>query len=399
MNRRGPVVAYVCSDPGVPVFGRKGASVHVRAILTELTRRASTVHLFASRFGGPVPTALEGVVRHEVPCPRGPARERERALVAADDALGEALSELDVLDLLYQRYSLWSCAAVELARDRGWPSVLEINSPLVEEQARHRTLVDRRTATERTRRAIEAASAPYAVSEGVARWANGLSARPIPVVANGVDPERFAAPVRRGSGRIGDGTRTGSASGRDEVVVGFVGTFRPWHDLDRVVDAVATVGRRPGAPRLRLLLVGDGPGLGGTLGRAAACGVAVESTGSVPADVVPELLGRMDVGLAAYPPGERYFSPLKVFEYLAAGVPVVASAVGGLDRLLESGREAFLSRPGDHAALAEHLRVLCTDPGRRRAMGEAGRRAAVERHSWSHVLDRVMARLPAPVPA
>lgn len=390
MRRSLGTVAYVCTDPGIPVFGRKGGSTHVRSILVELARRADEVHLFTARTGGPAPAGLDSVVVHELPVPGGDAAGRERALVDADDRLAGHLARLGGVggvDLVYQRYSLWSCAALELARDRGWPSVLEINAPLIDEQARHRTLVDRPTAVARTARAVRAAGAPFAVSDGVARWAGALAGRPVAVVANGVDPDRFPVPARLPAARPGG------------VVVGFVGTFRPWHDLDTVVDAVAAVDRLPTTPRLRLLLVGDGPGLGPATARAAALGVTVEATGSVPAGDIPGLLARMDVGLAVYPPDEPYFNPLKVFEYLAAGLPVVADAAGGLDRLLASGREALLSRPGDRAGLIENLRLACTRPDLRRALGRAGRRAARERHSWDRVLDRVLTLLPDPMAA
>lgn len=385
MNRFGRV-AYVCADPGVPVFGAKGCSVHARSILAELARRSDEVHLFAARRGGSVPADLDGVVHHPLPCPSGETAGRERALVEADGVLAERLGVLDGVDLVYQRYSLWSCAGMELAAARGWRSALEINAPLLDEQARHRGLSDRATAEDRTARAVRAASAPFGVSAGVAGWAERLAGRAVAVVPNGVDPDRFTPPAHRA-------TRPGR---RGEVVVGFVGTFRPWHDLDGVVDAVAAVARTPSAPPLRLLLVGDGPGRAPAVERARRLGVEVESTGSVPPDSVPGVLATMDVGLAVYGGDERYFSPLKVFEYLAAGVPVVASSVGGLDGLLRPGLDALLAPAGDHDALVAHLARLCSRPDLRRRLGRAGRRAAVERHSWSRVLDRVVDLLPVP---
>ena len=94
-------------------------------------------------------------------------------------------------------------------------------------------------------------------------------------------------------------------------------------------------------PTWRLLLVGDGP-LARTCppaGRAAGLADRAELTGAVaPADVGSHL-HRMDVACAPYPAGgSDYFSPLKVYEYLAAGLPVVASAVGQIPAALDHGR-------------------------------------------------------------
>jgi glycosyltransferase involved in cell wall biosynthesis len=121
----------------------------------------------------------------------------------------------------------------------------------------------------------------------------------------------------------------------------------------------------------------------------------VEATGGLhPADV-PAQLHRMDVGVAPYPATEPcYFSPLKVYEYLAAGLPVVASRVGQLPAVLgPDGGEPLgeLVRPGDSAALAAALAGLRADVDRRRRLRTATRAAALERHTWSGVVRRSLA--------
>ncbi|MCB0977637.1 MAG: glycosyltransferase family 4 protein [Acidimicrobiales bacterium] len=377
-------IAYMCTDPGIPVLGHKGGSVHVRSVLAELTRRAEEVHLFAAHLDGTVPEELGEVRFHELPRPATSDAAREAALVQADRVAAERLLSVAGtagFDLLYQRYALWSCEPLEVAAEAGWPSILEVNAPLIEEQARHRRLDDVAGATERTIRAVQSADLAFAVSPAVARWASNLAGRPVPVVPNGVAPERFSAPAPP------------KVPGSSELVVGFVGTFRPWHDVDGLVDAVAAVDRTEGVSPLRLLLVGDGPGRERAVARAEALGLAVTATGAVAPEEIPDLIGLMDVALAVYDGTDSYFSPLKVFEYMAAGVAVAASAVGGLEDLFRNGEELLLSRPGDRDALVEHLRSLCTDPSVRRSVGDAGRRAVVERHTWSGTVDRVLGLL------
>jgi glycosyltransferase involved in cell wall biosynthesis len=99
----------------------------------------------------------------------------------------------------------------------------------------------------------------------------------------------------------------------------------------------------------------------------------------------------MDLAVAPYPDlPDLYFSPLKVYEYLAAGLPVVASAVGQVPAALEGGRLGTLVRPGDAGALADALAALRADVVRRTALRAATRAAAVERHTWRAVVDRVL---------
>ena len=172
-------VAYVCSDPGIPVLGCKGASVHVQAILRGLTKRGADVHVLAPRIGGALPAGLDGVRLHALPpVPRGTAAARERAAQASDAAAAEILDRIGHVDLVYERYSLWGRTATAWARGMRIPSVLEVNAPLVEEQASHRVLVDRAAAEEAAAAALSAAGVVTCVSESVATWARSRSPSP-----------------------------------------------------------------------------------------------------------------------------------------------------------------------------------------------------------------------------
>lgn len=97
------------------------------------------------------------------------------------------------------------------------------------------------------------------------------------------------------------------------------------------------------------------------------------------------------VAVAPYPAGsdeQQYFSPLKVYEYAAAGLPVVASAVGQLPAVVRPGRTGLLVPPSDPAALAAAVDDLLGDPARADRMGDAARALMVRAHSWDAVLDR-----------
>ena len=380
---------YICTDPGVPAFGAKGCSVHLQEVLRELLRRYRCVHLITTRPGGNPPADLAGVVVHALPRPAGASvAAREVAQRAADAAAALRLAGLcsdhhvgHRVGLVYQRYGLWSAETLETARRLGVPSVLEVNAPLLEEQATHRELVDAAEAERRTRRLLAAADAPFAVAGPVARWASSMDPRwrSVPAIGNGVDVARFTpAPVRE------------TAESRT-LTVAFSGTFKPWHGLELLVDATAAA-----SVPLRLLLIGDGPELGVTCARAAAAGVPVTATGQVSPAEVPVWLHTADLAAAPYPAGEHYFSPLKVAEYLAAGLPTVASAIADVPALVADGTEALLVPPGDVAGTAAALGRLGRDVALRRSLAAAGRRAAETRLSWTAVVDRSLALLAVP---
>ena len=121
-------------------------------------------------------------------------------------------------------------------------------------------------------------------------------------------------------------------------------------------------------------------------------------SGPVAPAAVPGLLTEFDAAAAPYPPDgpgqDDYFSPLKVFEYMAAGLPVIASAVGQIPSIIQDGRTGILVPPGDPAALADALLRLGQDPNLRERLGLEARNDAVQRFSWSGVLSRITEALP-----
>jgi glycosyltransferase involved in cell wall biosynthesis len=385
-------VAYVCADPGVPVFGVKGSSVHVQSVVRALVRAGARVSLFAASRGG-IPTHdLARLPCHDLARPpRGNPAEREAALLAANADLAAALAKAGPFDLIYERHSLWSYAAMEHARACGVAGLLEVNAPLVEEQARHRGLVDRAGAERAAERAFHAASALLAVSRSVAAYLEPIPAAAgrVHVVPNGVDPARFPPPA---AARAEAGLLPPAA-----FTVGFVGTLKPWHGLDVLLAAFALLRRE--APEARLLIVGDGPERAAVELRAAELGLgdAVRLTGAVTPDRVPGLLAAMDVGTAPYAAAaDCYFSPLKLFEYMAAGLPVVASAAGQVADVIEHERNGLLCSPGDAAALAAALGRLRADRALGARLGAAARRDALARHTWDAVAGHILALASAP---
>jgi glycosyltransferase involved in cell wall biosynthesis len=343
---------YVCCDPGVPLLGAKGASVHARSVTAALTRLGHHVAVACASVGQGNP-APPGVPIHELPA--APERAGER--------IAELIAEYDAQAIL-ERYSLASGPARGAAGESGVPLVLEVNAPLVREAARHRGLTGIPEAQERERQAFAGADAIGAVSRAVLAHVrrtapDGPRPRWIP---NGVEVERFAAAAP-----------TALGLSADTVKIGFVGSMKPWHGVADLLDAIGDL-------PVELVLAGHGPLLD-ELRRASAGDRRVHILGDLPHDRIPGLLRSLDIGAAPYLPDEDfYFSPLKVLEYLAAGLPVVCPRVGDLPELV--GEAGILYEVGDRVALSEALARLANDRELRvRAAGQARLRAA--RWSWA----------------
>jgi len=146
-------------------------------------------------------------------------------------------------------------------------------------------------------------------------------------------------------------------------------------------------------PASRLLIVGDGPERE-RITRALDERGLLESTlftGAVAPGEVPGFLASMDVAVAPYPPlSTFYFSPLKVYEYMAAGLPVVASRIGQLRTLIEPESNGLLVEPGDAKALAEALERLRNDPELRARLGQSARAMVLRTHTWDAVVQRIL---------
>jgi starch synthase len=172
-----------------------------------------------------------------------------------------------------------------------------------------------------------------------------------------------------------------------ETVAIFAGAFRVWHGAINLVEAVRTL-RARGRSDIGAVFVGDGPELE-PVRKAAANLSGVVVTGAVPHDRVPACLAGADIGVAPFDVGRHgplllgfYWSPLKIFEYMAAGLPVVAPSVDRIPSLVSHEREGLLYDPTRAGALAAALERL-TDPALRRSLGAAARERASREYSWA----------------
>jgi glycosyltransferase involved in cell wall biosynthesis len=407
-------IGYISADFGVDAFGFAGNSVHVRELIEALRRAGHAISLVSPG------TSAEPAIPHRfrpdgppvdwAPLPPDPHHvELFRQLEALDDLLGmrtrvrhelrnllynltlrdQGLTRLRAagVDFIYERYAFASFAGVRLARQLGVPHLLEVNAPLVDEQQRRAGVEMGELARELERQILCDSDHVFAVSRAVAGFAHeqGVAPERVTVLPNAVDPERFTvAPGQRDAARA----RLGLA---DRCVIGFVGGLKPFHGTELLIEAFAQL--RPRDHDLQLLIVGDGPE--GTRLRALAAerDVAGETTftGRIPHSEVPAALAAMDIAVAPGVPDEFYFSPIKLFEYMAAGLAVVAGGVGQPLELVADGRDGRLFAPGDAVALRKVLEELVRDPAMRRRLGEAARQRIARDHTWDRNAQTVVA--------
>ena len=286
-------------------------------------------------------------------------------------------------DGLYERYNLFLPAGIWLKRKYKLPMLLEINSPLFEERAQYDGLSLRSLARWSQAYAWRAADYVLPVTGVLAKAveAYGVDPQRIVVVPNGINADRFGAPL--------DVLEAKRALGlQDALVLGFTGFVRDWHGLDKVIDMIA--GDPPGNAR-QLLVVGDGPARAGLEKQAKERNISnrVTFTGIIGRDDVARYVAAFDIALQ--PAVVAYASPLKLFEYLALGKAIVAPAQPNIAEILTDDLNALLFDPQDANGLPAALNRLCADPVLRQRIAAKARDTIDEQHlTWRANAERVV---------
>lgn len=272
-------------------------------------------------------------------------------------------------DFIYERYNLYLLSGVILKRRLGIPLLLEVNSPLVYERAKHSGgLALQRLARWAEGTVWRNANYVLPVTEVLAGYvkAYGVPADRIMVIPNGINEAHFAsAPATELAKR-----QLGLA---EKLVLGFTGFVREWHGVDRVIRWMATAD----APaNVFLLIVGDGPMRQELEALAQTLGIAqqIRFTGVVDRSKVPEHVAAFDIALQ--PAVTAYASPLKMMEYLALGKAIIAPREPNLLEILSDGENALMFDAQDQGGLERVLATLCHDAVLRRQLS-AGAAASI----------------------
>lgn len=344
-------ILHLNSDKGIHPGRSKGAAVHLRAM-----REAF------------------GTLGHEVLAVDQPDPQLARQAL-------EAASELGEVELLYERLALSAYSGSEFALSRGVPHVLEINSPLDEEELRYRNDSGSAPSQERLKGMLQAANLLLCVSQDCAAWARskGASQERILVAPNGVDAERFH-PARRAEAALDEFVPRGT------FVIGFHGRLRPWHAFERLVAAVARLLELD--CDVHLVMIGNGKFETALDGR-----IEPSRWTHIPwveHEAVGAYVARFDVLPLSYAPDMPcYFSPLKLREGMAAGAVAVVPDLGDLAHSVTHGSTGLVYDAHSPEALTESIARVYADPELRQRLSRDGRRSA-ESNSWQAVAESVL---------
>jgi glycosyltransferase involved in cell wall biosynthesis len=136
-----------------------------------------------------------------------------------------------------------------------------------------------------------------------------------------------------------------------------------------------------------LLIVGDGPGREALENYTHSRGLshAITFTGEVSHDYIPHYIAAMDITVAPYIPNENfYFSPIKIFEYMARGKPVIAGSIGQVEEVITDGRTGMLFEPGNLDQLTAALVKLMRDAQLRQYLGEKAKAWVLKERTWDN---------------
>jgi len=213
----------------------------------------------------------------------------------------------------------------------------------------------------------------------------GVPAKKIVVFPNAADVHRFQPSPEQSLTM-----RATLGIGNNPLIL-FVGSFYEWHDVGTLLAAFTQVLTQH--PEARLVLVGDGSQRQAMMQRAIDLDIAsaVHFVGQVAHDEVPHWMSAADVAVVPYPPMDHqlWLSPLKLFEYMASGTAVIASAIGQLPKIIQDGKNGLLVPPGDVRAMTDAMKCLIEDAALRSRLGQQARQDSVNNYSWDQYVSRL----------
>ncbi|MEO5897777.1 MAG: glycosyltransferase family 4 protein [Vicinamibacterales bacterium] len=376
-------ILYCAIDQSVP--GTRGGSVHVTSVAEGLAALGHDVHVLVAPGDGPFPAGAVHWIAMAPPFGTAQLRWARRRAV-------REIAERIRPDVIMERYYNFGGEGIVNAARVNALAVLEVNAPVVDYPGSSKARVDRALLIRPMQRWRERVCvlSNVIVTPSARILPPGTPREKIVELEWGADTDRFHP------GATGPLPFTRPAG----VVAVFAGAFRSWHgaiNLARAIRALQSRGRHD----IAAVFIGDGPELPAVRSEAAGLDNVV-FTGAVPHHQMPACLAVADVGVAPFDLDAHkplalgfYWSPLKIFEYLSSGLPVVAPAAGRIPALVEGGREGLLYQPAAPVeGLATALERL-TDAALRQRLGAAARERAVREFSWRahcQALDRAMRR-------
>ncbi|MEC8556781.1 MAG: glycosyltransferase family 4 protein [Planctomycetota bacterium] len=294
-------------------------------------------------------------------------------------------------DLIYDRYNTFCDAALRAAKQSGTPIFLEVNSPMAYERSNHdRGLVFSDMASTREGTLCRESNHVFAVSTPLRDYLVAeyqVESNKISVLPNGANPDTFTCKSRIETDSRNLREQLGIADGHR--VVGFTGILREWHDVEMLCRAFSKLNTNS----VHLLLVGDGPSESNIKALVKRLNMQdrVTITGRVSHHQVANYVGLMDVAVS--PKATFYASPMKILEYMAMGVAVIAPDMPNIRDLLEDEVSGLLFTPANEAELRICLEKCLDDDLLCIRLGENARKLVETRRNWICNAEEILRKL------
>lgn len=167
------------------------------------------------------------------------------------------------------------------------------------------------------------------------------------------------------------------------IVIGFSGSMHLWHGIEQIKTLIINILSQH--DEVKFLFVGGGGPVAESIHSQLAHKDRIVFTGNIDFKYMPDHLALFSIAMAPYPPMDLfYFSPVKLFEYMAAGTAIVAASIGQIQTILEHQETAMLYTPGDLDEMQSCLETLIRNPGLRSKLAQNAHHVFHQHYTWTH---------------
>ncbi|MBN1762685.1 MAG: glycosyltransferase [Methanomicrobia archaeon] len=272
-------------------------------------------------------------------------------------------------DLIHERFHLPNPHSIKISNTLKIPKILEVNSLYIDEEVY--TGRAKKIASNQRDILLEQCEVIVTQTETLKKMIGTITDKPVFVVPNGVDTEKFRPDVYCDD-------LENELSIRDEVIITFVGSFRRWHGVDQIPE----IAKRFERENVKFLLIGSGELFDGVK-RAKTDNMIL--LGARNHSEISQYLAMSDILIAPFderyfPDSEFWWNPVKLFEYMSSGKPVVSYDYKEVKKIVQDA--GLLAEVGNIKDFMEKIEFLVENKGIRLDLGNKGREIAVKGYDW-----------------
>ncbi len=285
---------------------------------------------------------------------------------------------------IYERYAFFCWITSYIAKKYNIPIFIEVNEVAGIKRARGLLLTSMAKSIERYK--FRTADAIIVVSKFLKEHIEslGIDSNKIYIIPNGVDIDNFT--LRQAA----SDELKAKYQLNGKTVIGFVGSFIKWHNFELLLNTFSKVVQETKTNNLCLFLIGDGPLLKSLKNQVVDNGIVdnVIFTGNIPHNIIPDYISTMDI--CVIPHTNEFRSPIKLFEYMAMGKPVIAPKVEPVECVITHNLNGSLFEPGNPFSFMKELKSLINNKKSALALGENAKKTIIEKYQWEHNVQTIL---------